>query len=93
MERAMATTDIEHVDAEVEIPRPRPNGSYTIENLGGVVDRLTGVRAIRKDAAAYLEPFLARDEEIEGEPEPVDIPAPRPGGSEDVTRGGRPDRS
>jgi hypothetical protein len=87
MERAMEATDVQEDWPEVKIPRPRPDGSYSVESLGRWVDRLMGDDKITAKAAELLEPFLMRDEDSEPDPEPVDIPEPRPGGSEDVTRG------
>lgn len=88
MERAMTTPDIERAPQIAEIPRPRPNGSYSVESLGTLVDTLMGARTNEAAAADRLEPFYSRDETPEDEPEPVVIPAPRPDGTEDITRGG-----
>ena len=86
----MASPDVEETFPEVKIPRPRPNGSYSVESLGRFIDRLLGSDKIDAMAAAHLEPLLARDDESESEPEPVDIPEPLPGGTEDIKRGARP---
>lgn len=93
MERAIDTagTDIREEAPEwVAIPRPRPNGTDTIEDLGQVADRLVGGHRGRVRAAAELEPFLAKQDEAESEPELVDVPEPRPGGTEPITRGPDP---
>lgn len=87
MERAMERSTSQ-VDVEVaKIPRPFPGGSYTIQSMGGWVDRLMGDRKARAEAAEYLEPFLMREDDLPADPEPVDIPEPVPGGSEPITRG------
>jgi hypothetical protein len=74
---------------EAKIPRPFPGGSYTIQSMGGWVDRLMGDRKARAEAAEYLEPFLMREDDIPANPEPADIPQPVSGGSEPITRGRR----
>ena len=86
----MASPDVEATFPEVKIPRPLPNGSYRVESLGRFIDRLLGSDQIDEMAAAKLEPLYARDDEAESEPEPVDIPAPLPGGTEEIKRGARP---
>ena len=61
-----------------------------MESLGRFIDRLLGSDEIDAAAAAHLEPLFARDDEAESQPEPVDIPAPLPGGTEEIKRGARP---
>lgn len=80
MERAVEpTADVEEWDwPEVKIPRPLKNGTYSIEGLGGWIDRLMGSEKVRREAAEHLEPFLMKEEDMMPDPERVEIPAPLP---------------
>jgi hypothetical protein len=90
MERAIDTAEtgvLEEAPERVAIPRPRPNGTDTLESLGHVADRLVGGDRGRARAAAELEPLFAKQDEAESEPEPVDVLEARPGVTEPITRG------
>ena len=89
MRGSMAATHTPHTAPPVQIPHPRPGGTYAVESLGSVVDTLMGERAIERRAARELGSLLVRDHAAD-EPPPPEIPEPRPGGTEDITKGGRP---
>lgn len=72
---------------KTKIPRPVPGGTYSIESMGPLIDRLLGDGIARREAAEALEPLLMREDEDVPEPEPVQIPAPIPGGTEPATKG------
>jgi hypothetical protein len=80
MERAVEpSADAEEWDwPEVKIPRPRENGTYSIESLGRWIDKLMGSEKVRREAAEYLEPFLMKEEDMPPDPEPVEIPPTLP---------------
>jgi hypothetical protein len=82
MERAVEpTADIEQWDwPEVKIPRPLAGGTYSIESLGGWIDRLMGSEKVRREAAEHLEPFLMKEEDMPSDPARVEIPEPLPNG-------------
>jgi hypothetical protein len=79
------STQVEQVHAAEEthrtrIPRPMEDGSYDVESLGPIVDRLMGDRRVREKAAETIR-ILADDEPREEPAEaPVEIPTPVPGG-------------
>lgn len=73
------------------IPRPVEGGSYDVESLGSIVDRLMGDRRVRERAAETVRILIAEDEPSEEPTEaPVEVPPPVPGGSEPITRGDDP---
>ena len=81
-------TDREH--PPVKVPRPIEGAAYTEQSLGGWIDRLMGDHRHRREAATQLEPFLMSAAEMSPDPDPIDIPAPIPGGSEPITKGDDP---
>ena len=87
VEQAQAAEEEERV----RIPRPVAHGSYDVESLGPIVDRLMGDRRVRERAAETIRLLTAEDEPIEEPTEaPVEVPPPLPGGSEPITRGDDP---
>ena len=93
MDRSIEATDVveEEEPEPVAVPRPRANGSYSVESLGRFVDRLMGSDRRHARAAAELEHLWAKDEEPDSDPEPVEVPTARPGGTEAINRGVDPD--
>ena len=94
MERAVEITDVDRFEDEPErvaIPRPRENGSYTIESLGRWVDRLMGSERSRARAAAQLEPYYEKVEDAESDPELVEVPPAWPGATGAIKKGAGPD--
>lgn len=90
MERAVETTDEDRFEDEPEpvaIPRPRENESYSIESLGRWVDRLMGSDRAQAHAAAVLEPFYEKVEDIEPDPERVEVPPAWPEATPTIDRG------
>jgi hypothetical protein len=87
---------VEQVEAagekeRIPIPRPVVGGSYDVESLGPIVDRLMGDRRVRERAAETIRILIAEDEPSEEPTEaPVEVPPPVPGGSEPITRGDDP---
>jgi hypothetical protein len=72
-------------------PRPVENGSYDVESLGPIVDRLMGDRRVRAVAARTIRVLVAEDEHPdEADEAPVEVPPPVPGGNEPITRGDDP---
>ena len=69
-----------------KIPRPLSGGSYSVESLGHFFDKLLGDDKAAAEAAAQLEPFLMKEEEMPPDPEPVDIPEPLSGATETIKR-------
>jgi hypothetical protein len=87
VEQAQAAEEEERV----RIPPPVADGSYDVESLGPIVDRLMGDRRVRERAAEAIRVITAEDEPPEEATEaPVEVPPPVPGGSEPVTRGDDP---
>jgi hypothetical protein len=90
------TTEVEQVQVREAthrspIPRPVEGGSYDVESLGPIVDRLMGDRRVRERAAESIRILTAEDEPSEEPTEaPVEVPPPVPGGSEPITRGDDP---
>jgi hypothetical protein len=81
MERAIDPTQVGTLEAAPEvvaIPRPRPNGSYSVESLGRWADRLLGSDRRRERALDRLEPLFAKQDEVTRDPEPVEIPKAHP---------------
>jgi hypothetical protein len=75
----------------IRIPRPVVGGSYDVESLGPIVDRLMGDRRVRERAAETIRILIAEDEPSEEPTEaPVEVPPPVPGGSEPISRGDDP---
>jgi hypothetical protein len=73
------------------VPPPVEDGSYDVESLGSIVDRLMGDRRARERVAETIRILTADDEPAEETAEaPVEVPPPVPGGSEPVTRGNDP---
>jgi len=90
------TAIVEQVQAadeneRIRIPRPVVGGSYDVESLGPIVDRLMGDRRVRKRAAETIR-MLAAEDGPHDEPTEVtvEVPQPVPGGSEPITRGDDP---
>jgi hypothetical protein len=71
MERAVENATQPEV-SEAKIPRSYPGGSYTIQRMGRLIDRLTGDRRARADAADRLEPFLTGRDDPHPDPEPAE---------------------
>ena len=90
------TADVEQVQTaeekeRIRIPRPVVGGSYDVESLGPIVDRLMGDRRVRERVAETIRTLIDEDEPAEGPIEaPVEVPPPLPGGSEPITRGEAP---
>jgi hypothetical protein len=83
--------DVDDLDRfKTKIPRPVPGGSYSIESMGRWIDRLLGDGIARREATAALESLLMREDEEAPEPEPLEIPAPIPGGTEPATKSADP---
>jgi hypothetical protein len=75
----------------IHIPRPVVGGSYDVESLGPIIDRLMGDRRVRERAAESIRILVAEDEPSDEPTEaPVEVPPPVPGGSEPITRGDDP---
>lgn len=89
MERATSEFESETED-KIRLPRPVPGGNEAIESLGRFIDNLMGDARMHRAAKRELEPLLLKEEEMEPDPEPLDLPEPVPGGTEETTRGGRP---
>lgn len=73
-----------------KIPRPLSGGSYSVESLGHFLDKFLGDDKAAAEAAAQLEPFLMREEEMPPDPEPIDIPEPLSGATETINRDAGP---
>jgi hypothetical protein len=90
------TAHVEQVPAagekeRIRIPRPVVGGSYDLESLGPIVDRLMSDRRVRERAAETIRILIAEDEPSQEPTEtPVEVPPPVPGGSEPITRGDDP---
>lgn len=90
------STEVEQVQAaepthRSPIPRPVEGGSYDVESLGLIVDRVMGDRRLRERAAETIRILTAEDEpSAEPTEAPVEVPLPVPGGSEPITRGDDP---
>ena len=90
------TAHVEQVQAaeekeRIRVPRPVVGGSYDVESLGSIVDRLMGDRRVRERAAETIRTLIDEDEPAEEPTEaPIEVPPPVPGGSEPITRGDDP---
>jgi hypothetical protein len=64
------TAHVEQVQAaeekeRIRIPRPVVGGSYDVESLGPIVDRLMGDRRVRERAAETIRILVAEDQPSE----------------------------
>jgi hypothetical protein len=70
------------------IPPPVPGGTGSHESLGRWIDDLFGDRRQRLATARELAPLFSQ--ETPDDPPPSEPPPPVPGGTQPVTRGGKP---
>jgi hypothetical protein len=74
----------------VKIPPPVDGGTEYLESLGRWVDNLMGDARERRAAGRRLEPITMSDDDAPEDPPPAEIPSSVPGGTEVITRGGKP---
>jgi hypothetical protein len=89
--RTERPSDTETAD-RVRVPPPVPGGTGTEESLGRWMDDLVGDRRARAAASRNLAMLVMTDDEKPDDPPPSEPPPPVPGGTEAVTKGGRPNR-
>jgi hypothetical protein len=71
-------------------PQPVEGGTEHLESLGRLVDNLMGVSRLRERIRRESEGLFLRDDEMPDDPPPTEAPPPVPGGTEDVTKGAKP---
>lgn len=83
-----ARSEADEVIRPVQIPPPVEGGTVIVEDLGRWVAWLTG--GLRRERRIAREAANLYGESPISEPEPVEVPAPVPGGTEPITKGGDP---
>ena len=73
------------------IPRAVEGGAEHLESLGRFVDDLMGDSRLRERMRTESEPLMLPEDEMPEDPPPSEPPPPVPGGTEDLTRGRRPE--
>lgn len=71
-------------------PQPVEGGTEHLASLGRFVDDLMGDSRLRERIRRESEGLFLRDDEMPDDPPPTEAPPPVPGGTEDVTRGAKP---
>lgn len=72
-------------------PRAVEGGTEHLESLGRFVDDLMGDSRLRARIRTESEPLVLREDEMPEDPPASEPPPPVPGGTEDVTKGRRPE--
>ena len=74
------------------VPPPINDGTETQQSLGRWLDDLLGDRRARVASRRNLAALVMAEEEKPDDPPPSEPPPPVPGGTETITKGGRPSR-
>ena len=74
----------------VRVPPPVPGGTGVEESLGRWLDDRLGDRRARAVAEKKLVGRFLADDDMPADPLPAEVPPPVPGGTEPITKGGKP---
>ena len=72
------------------LPPPVPGGTGVEEGLGRWLDDRLGDRRARAVAKERLAGRFFADDDMPEDPPPAEVPPPVPGGTETITKGGKP---